>query len=630
MEDARGIYASSRLFFDGEAGNVSITNIGDLTTSGGDADGIYALSEVRSFFSTTGNATSGAVTVMQTGDITVSEAGQSNDGFPYGIKARSRVTLLTGTGNTISTGPVTVTHRGNITITGDRNVEAIRAASVVRSVGVVTQVSTAAAVTVEHTYDIVSDGQGIVALSDAGRANSSATAGAVTVTQNGKITTASGIGIEAKANAVSSAGTAKAGAVTVTQTGDISTNGDSTGGIYAWSFAETTNGTATSGPVTVTQTGTITTSGRESHGIQARTDGGGNVTVVHKGKITVTGQGANGIGAALRDGGDAFVSTAGRDGQPGDQIYSKYGNAIFVSTGSGNASLEIANQLTGGAVSSGGGNTVAVDLTRVNGTSRVELQEGFGFNGIVDARNNGNTQPVGNNLVFGGDGTNNFDLSQISLDLTEDAGEVFFGFDTFGVESGTWSFSGATDADFTVSGGTLGGNGTFGGLNFTGGTLAPGDSIGAITVNGAFSMAAASTFEVEVDAAGNNDKVIVNGTVNLTGATLTVLAEPGDYADETNYTIIENDGTDAVSGSFGQVSVNSAFLTPSVDYAGGTGNDVVLTLEGVPFTTAVTRSIPSGPGTKNQLAVARALDQFPTDNALFGAIFRLPSFAEAR
>ncbi|MEM8574613.1 MAG: hypothetical protein AAGF48_08260, partial [Pseudomonadota bacterium] len=471
VEDARGIYASSRLFFDGEAGNVSITNIGDLTTSGGDADGIYALSEVRSFFSTTGNATSGAVTVMQTGDITVSEAGQSNDGFPYGIKARSRVTLLTGTGNTISTGPVTVTHRGNITITGDPNVEAIRAASVVRSVGVVTQVSTAAAVTVEHTYDIVSDGQGIVALSDAGRANSSATAGAVTVTQNGKITTASGIGIEAKANAVSSAGTAKAGAVTVTQTGDISTNGDSTGGIYAWSFAETTSGTATSGPVTVTQTGTITTSGRESHGIQARTDGGGNVTVVHEGKITVTGQGANGIGAALRDGGDAFVSTAGNS--PG-AVYSKYGNGIFISTGSGNASLEIGSVVTGGS-------GTAVDLTNVAGTNRVELQEGFGFNGIVDARNNGNTQPVGNNLVFGGDGTNNFDLSQISLDLTEDAGEVFFGFDTFGVESGTWSFSGATDADFTVSGGTLGGNGTFGGLNFTGGTLAPGDSIGAIT-----------------------------------------------------------------------------------------------------------------------------------------------------
>ncbi|MEM7400186.1 MAG: autotransporter domain-containing protein, partial [Pseudomonadota bacterium] len=184
-----------------------------------------------------------------------------------------------------------------------------------------------------------------------------------------------------------------------------------------------------------------------------------------------------------------------------------------------------------------------------------------------------------------------------------------------------------------VDGGRLEGIGQIGNLNVNGGTFAPGNSIGTMTVNGNLALSGGATFEVEVDAAGNGDQVIVNGTVDLTGSTLTVLAENGNYATRTDYTIVDNDGTDAVSGSFGQVSVNSAFLTPSVDYAAGDGNDVVLTLESVPLTTAVTGgtgSIPSGPGTKNQLAVAGALDQFPTDNALFGAIFRLPSFAEAR
>ncbi|MDJ0512189.1 MAG: autotransporter domain-containing protein [Methyloceanibacter sp.] len=203
------------------------------------------------------------------------------------------------------------------------------------------------------------------------------------------------------------------------------------------------------------------------------------------------------------------------------------------------------------------------------------------------------------------------------------------------VMGGTLSVDNVFGGDVMVNGGRLEGIGQIGGLNVNRGTFAPGNSIGTMTVNGNLALSGAATFEVEVDAAGNSDRVIVNGTVDLTGTTLTVLAEAGTYADETKYTIIENDGTDAVSGSFGQVSVNSAFLTPSVDYAGGTGNDVVLTLEGVPFTTAVTGggssgSIPSGTGTGNQLAVARALDQFPTDNALFGAIFRLTSFAEAR
>ena len=56
--------------------------------------------------------------------------------------------------------------------------------------------------------------------------------------------------------------------------------------------------------------------------------------------------------------------------------------------------------------------------------------------------------------------------------------------------------------------------------------------------------------------------MIVKGTVNLTGSTLRVLAANGNYKPKTNYTIIDNDGTDAVKGTFANVTTNLAFLTP--------------------------------------------------------------------
>jgi hypothetical protein len=70
----------------------------------------------------------------------------------------------------------------------------------------------------------------------------------------------------------------------------------------------------------------------------------------------------------------------------------------------------------------------------------------------------------------------------------------------------------------------------------------------------------------------------VKGTINLTGAALSVLAANGHYQPITNYLIIDNDGSDAVIGTFAAVTSSLAFLAPSVVYDGGDGNDVVLTL----------------------------------------------------
>jgi hypothetical protein len=168
---------------------------------------------------------------------------------------------------------------------------------------------------------------------------------------------------------------------------------------------------------------------------------------------------------------------------------------------------------------------------------------------------------------------------------------------------------------FTVNDATLGGSGTIGGFTGTGGlTVAPGNSIGTLTSNGNVAFGPASTFEVEANAAGQADKLVVKGTVNLTGSVLRVLAASGNYALSTSYLIIDNDGADPVAGTFGQVTTNLAFLEPLVFYDGGDGNDVVLTLinSGI--------NLCSMANTRNQCHVALALDQFPTDNALFQAV----------
>ena len=138
------------------------------------------------------------------------------------------------------------------------------------------------------------------------------------------------------------------------------------------------------------------------------------------------------------------------------------------------------------------------------------------------------------------------------------------------VNGGTLLVNGSITSDVSVSsGGTLGGTGAVGALDvFNKGVYAPGNSIGTQRVNGNFTLHKGAIYEVEVNAAGKGDKAIVKGTVNLTGSTLRVLAANGNYKPKTHYTIIDNDGSDAVKGTFKKVSENLAFLFSSTDLAG--------------------------------------------------------------
>jgi autotransporter-associated beta strand protein len=136
----------------------------------------------------------------------------------------------------------------------------------------------------------------------------------------------------------------------------------------------------------------------------------------------------------------------------------------------------------------------------------------------------------------------------------------------------------------TVDPGTLGGGGKIGTLLVnSGATLAPGSTTTGILKTGNVAFCAGSAFAVTLNgttAGTGYDQLSVTGTVNLAGATLNVnLAFTPAVGSA--FTLIQNDGTDAVVGTFAGLAQGATFLfdgmTFQISYTGGTGNDVVLT-----------------------------------------------------
>lgn len=174
------------------------------------------------------------------------------------------------------------------------------------------------------------------------------------------------------------------------------------------------------------------------------------------------------------------------------------------------------------------------------------------------------------------------------------------------VSAGTLVVDGSTSSATTVaSGSTLAGSGTLGGdvTVQNGGTLSPGNSgAGTLTVNGNLTLDFGSTLALDINGATAGtgyDRVVVNGVVDVSGATLAVThgyaAGSGD-----SYTVIVNDAADAVVGTFSGISEGGKFnaagngteLTTS--YIGGDGNDLTLTAPIAPTITSVSSSTANG------------------------------------
>ena len=90
----------------------------------------------------------------------------------------------------------------------------------------------------------------------------------------------------------------------------------------------------------------------------------------------------------------------------------------------------------------------------------------------------------------------------------------------------------------------------------SGGTLAPGNSVGTLTVSGNLAFSAGSFYKVEVSATAA-DRTNVSGTATLTGATVQAAAIPGSFRSQT-YTILN--ATGGLGGTqFAGLSVSGSF-----------------------------------------------------------------------
>lgn len=156
--------------------------------------------------------------------------------------------------------------------------------------------------------------------------------------------------------------------------------------------------------------------------------------------------------------------------------------------------------------------------------------------------------------------------------------------------------------------GNLGGTGEVGRVTVASGRgrITPGNSPGILTTsNLLFSGVTTNTFEVNGLTPGvTHDQIRVNGTVNLGGARLELslgfTPSPGD-----SITIIENDGTDAVTSTYATLPEGTLVAGGTtifrISYVGGSGNDVVLTAtDGVFAPSGVTRAWDGGLGALNR------------------------------
>jgi uncharacterized protein with beta-barrel porin domain len=133
-------------------------------------------------------------------------------------------------------------------------------------------------------------------------------------------------------------------------------------------------------------------------------------------------------------------------------------------------------------------------------------------------------------------------------------------FDHIIVAQGRLGVDGALSGETAVLDyGTLGGNGSLYGNVANGGTVAPGHSVGHLTIDGDFSQTGDGTLEIEIGD-GSADLLTITGTAELAG---TLLVLPEGYATAGSYTFMEA-GT--ITGAFDSLS-SAAVLAVSLDSA---------------------------------------------------------------
>ena len=212
------------------------------------------------------------------------------------------------------------------------------------------------------------------------------------------------------------------------------------------------------------------------------------------------------------------------------------------------------------------------------------------------------------------------------LTITNDSTFGFTG--TIVMQSGDLVVNGQLPSNpVTMTGGFVGGNGVVGPITATGGVVVPGLLTAPATfASGSLSLSNGAAFLPLVTAAAA-DRLNVTGTVTLTGAVFDVQTSGSPVTNGTVYTLISNDGTDAVVGTFNGLpegaTVTVGTQTFRISYQGGDGNDVTLTAPPAATTTTTTLASSQNPSVVGQsvtfTATVTAASGTPTGTVTFFA-----------
>ena len=217
------------------------------------------------------------------------------------------------------------------------------------------------------------------------------------------------------------------------------------------------------------------------------------------------------------------------------------------------------NVVNGGTLS--GSNGLALDLG--GGNDSLTLRNGSRFIGVVDG-GSGYDRVVMDDVAGGSfSDSRNFEWLEVKQGAWTLTGSGDFS-DGGAVRNGaTLINQGAIAGNLTVdAGGVYAGGGSVGSLNVNG-TLRTDTGLGRATIVRDLNMGSAATLAYGVNADGSSAPVQVGGTANLNGATLAVNPGSGTYPWQSHYTVLQ---ATQVNGTFGKVSSDYAFLTPTLAY----------------------------------------------------------------
>ena len=305
--------------------------------------------------------------------------------------------------------------------------------------------------------------------------------------------------------------------------------------------------------------------------------GGGGAGAGDGGPGGFGGGGGGGAGSPVGVGGfgagDGAASYGGGGGGAG------LGGAIFVRQG---ATLALTGSSISGGIASGGGAGPNAGAGQGIGTAAFlagsltwSVPTGQTIT-LSSTLGGGSAAQVSGGLTKSGPGTLILNSSHSYVGATAITGGQL---QVNGSLTGTGALS-------VSSGATLSGSGTISGAASvaSGGILAPGPGAPGRLQIANMTLTAGATLAAEISGATvatQYDQLDVTGSIALGGATLSLSGAfvPGGGQ---SFVLVDNDGSDPVSGTFaglpngGTVVFNGVTLT--INYAGGDGNDVVLTV----------------------------------------------------